>query len=360
MLSPIIKYRNRISSRILTKLVDFWLTQTPLINAKKTADRLWIDTCYLKYEWANPTRSFKDRQTEYLYSYFYTYWIKEYAHTSTGNSATSLVRGLVKYRKMYDPDFVLHLFISSYQILYHNFDLVEWLCIHILEDATVEDARKYQNKFIEARNIFTAPNELMIEANSIIYHEAIDQLIEIWQDVDGIVQTISKWYGILWAYYAIQKIKYSWNLATLPFLVVCQPALANPVVTCYRDNQILFSKRYKCNHTYDSVAHAIRRWDATEYYSKIYDALLHTKGYAFDASNQEILYAKKIVKNKEWLSICNTAAVSLASLKKYVHTIPDSHTLKLLITITGAPREPGWEVQQYYRIPKSKWQTFII
>ena len=83
------RYRDRLPVSAATPVVTLGEGSTPLLEAPRVSERAGLPRCYLKYEGANPTGSFKDRGMTMAVSKALEEGAREAVCASTGNTSAS-------------------------------------------------------------------------------------------------------------------------------------------------------------------------------------------------------------------------------------------------------------------------------
>jgi len=315
-MSPIEKYKHTIWLNWKT-ILDFWLKKSKLLEASRLAEWLGIQKIYIKLETDHPTKTIKDRATEVIYNYFHQNNITSFIHTSTGNTATSLVWWLKKYIQ-HNPSFHLTLLIPEKQLPYHNFENHPNLTVILLQWANYDQARNHLKKIqhlyqnIEWESMIKIREMFRFQATQIPYLEAFE---EIWSDIDYIFQTISGGYGIVWAYNASLYAPEKWWIAKLPKLYGIQPEYANPFSRAWQSDARIYKKEFSVIPKM-WLAYAVQRWDASDCYEEVSAVVRNSDGGSIDVTEEEIINAKKLLYSHEVIDIGYTASVGLAWIIK--------------------------------------------
>ncbi|MEM4397668.1 MAG: pyridoxal-phosphate dependent enzyme [Candidatus Woesearchaeota archaeon] len=358
-LSPANKFKEFLPFEKKDLILDFGLKETELYEAKNLSKWLNVKKCYLKLETTNPTKTVKDRITELTYSFFYKNKIKNYSHSSTGNTGTSLVWGLEKYIN-YCPNFRLHIFIPEEQYPYHNFKNVKGLKVYLLEKATYDEAKKFNKwfakKYFSQNEILSYTSEFRQKANKLPYLEAFYQLKNKYKKNLYVAQAISSGTGLIGAYLAAQDAVNQGWLEYIPSFIAAQPEYANPIVKCYNSGLEKYNEKFTITKPKKSKAWAIRRGDASGCYDRIYNLLSKNNGLAISCNEKEIIQAKKALEKIENINSGYTASVAIAGVKKLNHNLKNS---TILIMITGADRKTNIKPKIDEIIKKEKWKKII-
>jgi threonine synthase len=319
---------------------------------------LGVSECYLKLEISHPTRTVKDRITEIVYSYFQAQGIRKYVHCSAGNAGTSLVWGAERFNRSFE----FESFIPQAQLRYHNFRNVPGLTVALLEGAGYEEAKQYCSWY--AKEVVHQPeymsfrSDLRRQANKVPYLEAFEQLGREKADIDYVCQAISDGGGIGGADLALSDALAEGWIPRRPAVVVTQPVAANPVVRCFRGGFASYDPSCTLSTLGDSLAFAIRRRNASGYYSGLYE-LLKPGGFALDATEGEIGTARRALLDLESLEAGYTACTSLAAIKKENLATGAFMGKKLLVMITGADRSTEVIPAIDRVIPEAEWKRVI-
>jgi threonine synthase len=340
------------------EILDFGLRETELRRALPMARWLGVSECYLKLETSHPTRTVKDRITEIAFSYFQAQGIRKYVHCSAGNAGTSLVWGAERFNRPFE----FESFIPQAQLRYHNFTKVPGLTVVLVEGAGYEEAKRYCSWY--AKEVALQPeymsfrSDLRRQANKVPYLEAFEQLGREKADIDYVCQAISDGGGIAGADLALPDAMAEGWLPRKPAFVVTQPVAANPVVRCFRGGFAAYDSSCTLPALEDSLAFAIRRRDASGYYSSLYE-LLKPGGYALDATEEEIATARQALSDLESLEAGYTACTSLAAIRKENLATGAFRGKKFLVMITGADRSSEVIPSIDRVIPEAQWRRAI-
>ncbi len=357
--SPARLYHSLVGFSKPKEILNFGIKKTPLVNAPHIARWLGVKKCLLKLETTHPTGTVKDRSTEIVFSFFKKNKLDRYVHTSTGNTATSLVWGLGQYR---DP-FSLILIIPGQQLRHHNFRKVHGLNTILLEGASYDEARKYCEWYVKNKrlqNLFLDFKKYRPTTYQIPYLEAFEEIrTENLPEPGFVFQTISGGSGILGAYIAATNaVKKGW-LTRIPKISIVQPDRADVITKCFNAGLKTYHDRYTQKVLRRSKAFAIRRGDAAGCYEKVREVLVKTKGIAQSVSEKEIENARKKLYGLEGIKAGYTACVALAGIRKEARQNSELRNNSVLVMITGLDRSTKIQPKIDKVIPKKKWQRVV-
>jgi threonine synthase len=340
------------------EILDFGLKETELRRASALARWMGVSECYLKLETPHPTRTVKDRITEIVFSYFQAHGIRRYVHCSAGNAGTSLVWGAERCPRPFE----FESFIPQSQLRYHNFKKGPGLTVVLVEGAGYEEAKQYcswyAKEVVHQPDYMSFRSDLRRQANKVPYLEAFEQLGREKADIDYVCQAISDGGGIGGADLAASDALAEGWLPRRPAFVATQPAAANPVVRCFRGGFATYDPSCTLGELGDSLAFAIRRRNASGYYSSLYE-LLKRGGFALDAAEEEIGTARRALLDLESVEAGYTACTSLAAIRKENLATGAFRGKKLLVMITGADRSTEVLPAIDRVIPEAEWKRVI-
>ncbi len=277
--------------------------QTPLQENPNIAKFLGVEKIYLKREDLNPTGSHKDRGLAFQISAHLQDGKKEFAISSSGNSAISAVH-LLKNREE-----ILHIFLSekiSQKKLTRLKNSNTNLNIHFSKKP-LSDAFK----FTKEKNNIT-----FLRGSTDIYgYEGFKTIA--WEiqnaDFDSIFLPTSSGTTAKGIFEAMEEKK--------PFYIL-QTTKVNTLVKDFNENYKL-EKKTLADAIVDRVGHR------KEEIKKI---ILQTQGNGLIISNEEILEAQEILK-KEGIITSNESAMNIAGIKKA--KMKDPNIKKPLCIFTG-------------------------
>lgn len=357
-LSPIDRYAQFLPALKNKEPLSFGLKETELYRASRMADWLGVAECYLKLELAHPTGTIKDRITEVTYSLFNSEGIDNYFHCSAGNTGTSLVWGMDKMPR----PFSLTVFIPGKQLIHHNFENNPRLTTFLIEKAEYEEAKRYWIWYV--RNGSRQPEYLSYssewrrQANEIPYLEAYEQAGKEKIAIDFVAQAISDGTGIVAAEMASRHAVAEGWLPKKPGFIAAQPTTANPVVRCFQKGLSLYDSSCTLSKLEPSRAFAIRRTDAQPYYKYIYD-VIKDGGSAIDATEDEIIEAKRTLFALEKINAGYTACTSLAAIRRENRKSGIFKGKTLLVMITGIDRPTDVTPKIDRVIPEREWRKVL-
>lgn len=344
------------------EMLDFGLQVTPLVDASSLAAWLGIKRCILKLETVHPTGTFKDRITEVMYSFFKREGIQEYAHASTGNTATSLVWG----RSMYQYPLRLHIFVAEEQLPFHHYDHEDRVITHLLEGASYQQTKKYASWYSkavlgQAEEFMSFHSPVRQEGNKLPCLEALWQCKEQRIEVDAICQTISDGSGLYGASLAVSDAaKVGWiQRQRLPALCAFQPMASNPMVRCHRTGSEAYLPACTLPHLSPSKASFIRRVDAAGSYAEIQKIVSVRGGYMQDADEDQIEAAHAALREKEGIEASYTSCVALAGIKKQRQLDERLADTTALVLITGRDRQAVVSPAIDHVVRAETWQEVV-
>jgi threonine synthase len=350
-INPAIKYANFLGIET-HNYIDTKLKETPLVSSKELAKWIGIKNIYLKDETKNPTGTVKDRFAEMTFSYFKQNNIKEYTHSSAGNTATALAR-MTNFIK----DFSLKLYIPEQQYNYHNFFKNKKIKTFLLKNANYDQASNYSKK-IGGQKTLGIGSDFRKQINKLPYIEAYEQCYKNGYKFDFVCQSISSGTGLIGAHLASQDaFKNGW-VDKIPSFCAFQSKKVNPVVACYKSGASKYNSKFNIDKTNTSHAFAIRRGNASSCYESMYNLIKETGGFMEDANEKEIEEAKDRLFKYTGINAGYTACVALAGLKKYAKRNNLSNT-SALVMITGKDRDTKIKTEIDKVIKEKDWNRVI-
>ncbi|MGB9714198.1 MAG: threonine synthase [Candidatus Bathyarchaeales archaeon] len=302
------KYKEFLPILDESKIVTLHEGGTPLYKCDKLGKELGIKSLYVKNEGANPTGSFKDRGMTVGVSKALELKARAVVCASTGNTSASLAAYAAKAGLncvVLIPSGKIALGKLAQAMMYGanvvavrgNFD-----------DALqiVLDASKHLGLYL-----LNSINPFRIEGQKTSAFEICDQLG--WRSPDRVILPVGNAGNITAYWKGFKELKDLGIVEGLPKMTGIQAVGANPIAKAFatKSNQIKPVKNP------ETIATAIRIGNPVNW-KRALNAMRESDGTATTVTDEEIVYAQKLLARTEGIFVEPASAASIAGLKKLV------------------------------------------
>ncbi len=317
--------------KYIVSLGEGW---TPLIKAKRLAEKLGLRNLYLKDETRNPTGSFKDRCMSVSVSMALEFGYKRLVTASSGNAAAALAAygaraGLEVYA--FVPDFAGYGKIA--QLLFYGAKVfrVKW---SEAEDPTV----KMMRLVVEKYGFYPSPsfgpfNPYQIEGPKTIAFEITEQLG--WRVPDQVFVPTGAASLLTGVYNGFRDFNILGYIDRYPRLVAVQPTGNMPFVRAWLEKQDPDKIRpwEKPPETIATGLEDTYPWDGDAGLRALYT----TNGYGVAVTDDEILEAMRLLASLEGIFAEPSGAAGLAGLMRALRegSVDRDETVVVLVTGHG-------------------------
>ena len=302
------KYKEFLPILDKSKIVTLHEGGTPLYKCDKLGKELGVKNLYVKNEGANPTGSFKDRGMTVGVSKALELKARAVVCASTGNTSASLAAYAAKAGLncvVLIPSGKIALGKLAQAMMYGanvvavrgNFD-----------DALqiVLDASKHLGLYL-----LNSINPFRIEGQKTSAFEICDQLG--WRSPDRVILPVGNAGNITAYWKGFKELKDLGIVEGLPKMTGIQAVGANPIAKAFatKSNQIKPVKNP------ETIATAIRIGNPVNW-KRALNAMRESDGTATTVTDEEIVYAQKLLARTEGIFVEPASAASIAGLKKLV------------------------------------------
>ena len=312
-----------------------WLGEgnTPTVHARALGRHLGLAKIYLKDETKNPTRTTKDRMASVALSYFTDIGVREFACSSTGNSSTSFAYGVERF-----AGFKLHVFVGRDFLHRMNFDSTERILVYWIKDATFAQAHDSARAFSQNNPLVTGErgffNPGRREGLKLAFMEGV---LDMPESPHWYFQAASSGMGVYGTWRGAQQLYGLGRLSRLPRLACVQQATCAPMVSSWKAGSAV-TRPDDIIHEPVGIAEAILRGNPTNTYPHLHAVVRESGGTFESVTNEEIREAQRMVFELEGIEPCESAATTIAAMKK----MAAAHELRrddvVFVNITGAHR----------------------
>lgn len=320
---------------------------TPTIHARSLGELLGLDNLYLKDETRNPTCSTKDRMASAVLSYFQDLGVREFCCSSTGNSSTSLAKGVERF-----PGFKLHVFVGRDFLHRMNFDSSERIKVYWVEDATFAEAHECAKAFAACtpgvmgeRGFF---NPARREGLKLAFMEGV---LEMPAAPQWYFQAASSGMGVYGTWRGAQQLFRMGRLARLPRLVCVQQDTCAPMVRSWRAGSAV-TRPEDVVHDPVGIAEAILRGNPGATYPHLFHVVQQSGGLFEAVSEAEIRDAQLMLHELEGIVACPSASTTVAAVRKlHAQGVVDDHDV-IFVNVTGGLRTETVTPREYVTLSK--------
>jgi threonine synthase len=284
---------------------------TPTVHAKRLGDLLGLRNLWLKDETKNPTNSTKDRMASAVLSYFKDLGVREFVCSSTGNSSTSLAKGVERF-----PGFKLHVFVGRDFLHRMNFDSSEQVKVYWVEDATFAEAHECAKVFAATTPGVTGErgffNPGRREGLKLAFLEGV---LDMPAAPQWYFQAASSGMGVYGTWRGAQQLFRMGRLRRLPRLACVQQDTCAPMVRSFRAGSAV-TRPEDVVHEPVGIAEAILRGNPSATYPHLYRVVKESGGLFDSVSEAEIRDAQLMLHEFEGIEACPSAATTIAAVRR--------------------------------------------
>ncbi|MEM3640562.1 MAG: threonine synthase [Candidatus Bathyarchaeia archaeon] len=321
------KYKEFLPILDDAKIVTLKEGGTPLYECKRLAERLGIKSLYVKNEGANPTGSFKDRGMTVGVSKALELNVKTVICASTGNTSASLAAYAAKAGLncvVLIPQGKIALGKLSQAMMYGakvvavkgNFDIALKLVVSASE--------------LFDSYLLNSINPFRIEGQKTAAFEVCEQLG--WKAPDRIIIPVGNAGNITAYWKGFRELETLEIIDESPKMTGVQASGASPIVNAF------VKENWKIDpvNNPETVATAIRIGNPVNW-KRALRAIQESKGTAIAVTDNEILYAQKLLARTEGVFVEPASAASIAGLKKLIENdeIASDETIVCIATGHG-------------------------
>ncbi len=302
-----------------------WEGWTPLVKAKIN------ENLYYKVESSNPTGSFKDRETAFLFKIFSKYKILDDFENLVICSSWNAAISSVLYANYYRKKIVVYLskWVSEYKIWILR---RLWADVQIVWNDYEETYRYLVDYTLKGRNILNITTGFIDwkdEANKLISYELNKQLE--WKSIDYVILPVWNWSLLFWVWKWFKELKDKGLVKNMPIIFWIQVVNGSPFKKYEESGKYILEENEISNSKADGIL-------ARESYNFFKIKYLMDKW-----ENIKFLYVdEKDVINwyneflKEWLLVEYTSAVVMWAYLKYKGGEINSNKIgALIVTWSG-------------------------
>ncbi len=304
------KYREFLPISDESKIITLQEGGTPLYKCERLAERLGIKNLYVKNEGANPTGSFKDRGMTVGVSKALEFNVKTVICASTGNTSASLAAYAARAGLncvVLIPHGKIALGKLSQAMMYGakvvavkgNFDIA----LKIVVNASKTFGLYLLNSI----------NPFRIEGQKTAAFEICEQLG--WKAPDRIIIPVGNAGNITAYWKGFKELEAIEIIKELPRMTGVQASGASPIVNAFANG----SERIEPVSDPETIATAIRIGNPVNW-KRALKAIRESGGVAVTVTDDEIIYAQKLLARTEGIFVEPASAASIAGLKKLIES----------------------------------------
>ncbi len=346
--NPLIRFFDLLPLRSKSSICWLGEGNTPTVLARDLGRALGLDKVYLKDETKNPTRTTKDRMASTVLSFFRDLGVTEFACSSTGNSSTSFATGVERF-----PGFKLHVFVGRDFLHRMNFDSSERVKVYWVRDGTFVEAHECARAFAQMTPSVTGErgffNPGRREGLKLAFLEGV---LDMPESPDWYFQAVSSGMGVWGAWRGAQQLYGMGLLQRLPRLACVQQATCAPMVRSWRAGSPITRQEDVVPQPL-GIAEAILRGNPTATYPHLYSIVRESGGTFEEVTDDEILEAQRLVLELEGIEACESAATTVAALKKMAKAGTVRRDDVVFVNLTGAHRSETLTPREYVTVSKS-------
>ena len=308
---------------------------TPTVKSKNLAEYLKVSKLNFKFEFLNPTGSFKDRGASILISKAKEFKAKAVVIDSSGNAAASLASYAAR------ANLQCYVFMPAYASIGKVAQAIMSNAFVIKVDGTRKDT--YEAALMAYREYgwyycgFQL-NPYPYEGNKTIGYEVCEQFN--WNPPDWIVFPVGTGSAFLGCWKGLKELYNLGLIVKIPSLVCIQPAGCAPIAKAYLKglDNIIPVDIPKTIAEGLMIASPLRGKYALA-------AIKESKGLAEIVSDDEIIEAMKLLAKYEGIFVEPSAAASFAGVKKLIESGKIGRDDNILCILTGS----GLKTQEAYK-----------
>jgi threonine synthase len=328
-----------------SKAVSLLEGGTPLYNCRALASEFGLDRLYVKYEGANPTGSFKDRGMTVGVSRAVELGCKVVGCASTGNTSASLAAYAAK------AGLGCVVLLPSGKVALGKLAQAMFYGAQVISvDGNFDEALNVVRELAKEGHLYllNSINPFRPEGQKSVAFEIVDQLD--FQVPDVIALPVGNAANIWAVYKALTEwMSIGW-IDRMPRLIGVQAAGSNPVTAAFRKG----SKDFIPVDHPETVATAIRIGNPASG-RKALKAIYDTDGSATDVTDEEILFAQKLLGRKEGVGVEPASAASVAGVLKLCAEGEIARSEKVVCICTGnLLKDPDTVIKSAGEVLRSK------
>ncbi|MFM7085850.1 MAG: pyridoxal-phosphate dependent enzyme [Cyanobium sp.] len=305
---------------------------TPCVHATRLGQQLGLERLYLKNETANPTGTTKYRMAAVSLPYLYEAGVRHFCTSSTGNSSTAYAVAISGI-----PGLRMSLFTGrdfQHRVNYHETDQVDH---YVLEGASFAEAFEYagvfaaEHGYTSERGFFNVGRR---EGLKLAWLEAVEQIPT---PIDWYVQGVSSAMGVIGVAKGARELLALGLTSQLPKLLCAQQESCAPMVSAWTAGSPVIRPQDIVRQP-SGIAMAILRGDPSRAYPYVYRAVQESGGEIRAATQADILEAQALVRDREGIEICCSAATAVAAMVQRARLGLFRPDETILVNLTGSDR----------------------
>jgi threonine synthase len=321
---------------------------TPTLHAQALGRLLGLSNLYLKDETRNPTLTTKDRMASMVLSFFQENGVREFACSSTGNSSTSMARGVETF-----PGFRLHVFVGRDFLHRMNFPSSEQVKVYWVRDATFAEAHECARAFTRVNPAVTSDrgffNPARREGLKLAFLEAV---LDMPEAPHWYFQAASSGMGVYGVWRGAQQMFRMGRLERLPRLACIQQETCCPMVRSWRAGSAVTRAQDVVTEP-RGIAEAILRGNPTNTYPHLHRVVRQSGGTFESVTEAQIREAQTMLRELEGIDSCPSAATTIAAIKLMAASGELRRDEVVLANITGAERPTAVTPREFTVLTKA-------
>jgi threonine synthase len=346
--NPLIRFFDLLPIRDEANICWLGEGNTPTLRSRALGRRLGLERLYLKDETKNPTRTTKDRMASVALSFFKDIGVREFACSSTGNSSTAFAHGVERF-----PGFRLHVFVGRDFLHRMNFDSSDNIRVYWVSDATFAEAHDCARTFAQNNSAVTGErgffNPGRREGLKLAFMEGV---LDMPESPHWYFQAASSGMGVYGTWRGAQQLYGLGLLSRLPRLACVQQSTCAPMVHSWRAGSGEI-RAHDVVHEPVGIAEAILRGNPTNTYPHLYNVVRESGGTFQEVTNDEIREAQRMLFELEGIEACESAATTIAAVKKMAAAGELRPDEVVFVNITGALRTEEVTPHAYTTLTKA-------
>jgi len=304
------KYREFLPISDESKIITLQEGGTPLYKCERLAEKLGIKNLYVKNEGANPTGSFKDRGMTVGVSKALEFNVKTVICASTGNTSASLAAYAARAGLncvVLIPHGKIALGKLSQAMMYG----AKVVAVKGNFDAALKIVVNASKTF--GLYLLNSINPFRIEGQKTAAFEICEQLG--WKAPDRIIIPVGNAGNITAYWKGFKELEAIEIIKELPRMTGVQASGASPIVNAFANG----SERIESVSDPETIATAIRIGNPVNW-KRALKAIRESGGAAVTVTDDEIIYAQKLLARTEGIFVEPASAASIAGLKKLIES----------------------------------------
>ena len=304
------KYREFLPISDESKIITLQEGGTPLYKCERLAERLGIKNLYVKNEGANPTGSFKDRGMTVGVSKALEFNVKTVICASTGNTSASLAAYAARAGlncAVLIPHGKIALGKLSQAMMYG----AKVVAVKGNFDAALKIVVNASKTF--GLYLLNSINPFRIEGQKTAAFEICEQLG--WKAPDRIIIPVGNAGNITAYWKGFKELEAIEIIKELPRMTGVQASGASPIVNAFANR----SEKIEPVSDPETIATAIRIGNPVNW-KRALKAIRESGGVAVTVTDDEIIYAQKLLARTEGIFVEPASAASIAGLKKLIES----------------------------------------